>query len=269
MLVRKAIAFIKRDYIIESSYKLAFVFELLTTFFPLVSFYFIGRLVGSQADSRLARYGGQYFPFALVGVAFSQYLLLALGTFSRTVRRTQMAGCLEATLSTQTSPQAVVILSSLYCFGTKLLHILLVFVLGWLVFRVDYGKANFLSASVVLLLTAAAFSGLGILSAALIVVLKKGDPIEWMFGAASSLLGGAVFPVEVMPRWMQCVAVIFPITYSLEAMRMAILRGYSVIMLWKPLAILAAMAAVLVPLGVWAFAAAVEKGRRDGSLMHY
>jgi len=269
MLIRKAVAFLKRDYLIESSYKFAFVFEMLTTVFPLVSFYFIGQLVGSRGDSRLARYGGQYFPFALVGVAFSQYLLLALGTFSRTIRRSQMAGCLEATLSAQTSPQVVIILSSLYCFATKLLHIILVFLLGWLAFGLDYRNANFLSAAVVLLLTAGAFSGLGILSAAAIVLLKKGDPIEWIFGAASSLLGGALFPVEIMPQWMQCLAVVFPITYALEAMRMAILRGHTVWMLWKPLIVLAATGAVLIPLGVWAFAAAVDKGRRDGSLMHY
>ena len=270
MLASKALAFIKRDSRIESSYKVAFVFEALTTVFPLVSFYFIGRLVGPQnPGGGLARYGGQYFPFALVGIAVSQYLLLSLGTFSRTIRRSQMAGCLEATLSAQTSPQAVIVFSSLYCFATKLLHTLLVFVLGWLIFGVNLQQANFLSAAVVLALTVAAFSGLGILSAAFIVLLKKGDPIEWCIGAASSLLGGAVFPIEVMPGWMQALSVLFPITYSIEAMRMAILRGWGLEMLWKPVAILAVMAAILLPAGIWAFTAAVAQGRRDGSLMHY
>lgn len=269
MSVQKVAAFIKRDFIIESSYKFAFVFEVLTSVFPVLSFYFVARLVGSAGSESLAKYGGEYFPFAMIGVAFSQYFMLALGTFAATIRRSQMAGCLEAMLSTRTSPQTVIILSSLYSFIAKLVHIAIVFALAALFLGVDFGRANVLSSALVLLFTVLTFSSMGIFSAAIIVVLKKGDPIEWIFGSLSTLLGGALFPVSLLPSWAQRAASALPITYALDAMRLAILRGHTIIQLWRQIAVMAGMSVVLLPLSVWCFSLAVEKGRRDGSLMHY
>jgi len=265
----KILAFIKRDLIIESSYKFAFVFETLTSVFPVLSFYFIARLVGESGARSLTKYGGSYFPFVMIGIAFSQYFMLALRTFAATIRRSQMAGCLEAMLSTRTDPQVVILLSSLYSFLAKLAHIGIVFAVAGLFLGVELGGANVVSAAVVLVLTVATFSSMGIFAAAIIVVLKKGDPIEWIFGSLSTLLGGALFPTSLLPGWARRVSDLLPITYALDAMRLAILKGHSLAQLWRQVAIMGGMSLVLLPISVWCFTLAVEKGRRDGTLMHY
>ncbi|MFC1460892.1 ABC transporter permease [Verrucomicrobiota bacterium] len=269
MIWRKALAFIKRDWTIESSYKFAFVFGLITSVLPVFSFYFIGKLVGGRGAESLSKYGVGYFPFAMIGVAFTQYLMVALRSFANTIRRSQMAGCLEAMLSTRTRPGTVIAMSSLYSFVMKTIHILLVFTIAGLFLGVEYRQANILTALVIVVLTILTFSSLGIFSAAVIVVLKKGDPIEWVFGSLCSLLGGALFPISIMPPWMQMISKVLPITYSLDAMRLAVFQGYTVPMVWKDLAILGGMAVILLPASIWSFSKAVDKGRRDGSLMHY
>jgi ABC-2 type transport system permease protein len=269
VLTHKILAFIKRDFTIESSYKFAFLFELLTSVFPVLSFYFIGKLVDSTNNTSLTKYGGQYFPFAMVGVAFTQYFMLALRTFAGAIRRSQLAGCLEAMLSTQTQAETIIVLSSLYGFLMKTVHVAMIFAVGGLILDVDYGNANILGTIATLVLTILTFSALGIFSAAIITVLKKGDPIEWIFGSLCSLLGGALFPITIMPNWMQKIAAILPITYSLDSMRLAVLKGHSIPMLWKQLSILGGMSIVLLPLSVWFFSRAVNKGRRDGTLMLY
>lgn len=269
MLASKVYAFVKRDLIVESSYKFAFVFELLTSIFPMLSFYFIGKLVDGPNNTSLTKYGGQYFPFAMVGIAFTQYFMLALRTFAGNIRRSQWAGCLEAMLSTQTRAQTVIILSSVYSFLMKTIHVAIVFAIGGLILDVDYSNSNIFSAILTLVLTILTFSALGIFSAAIITVLKKGDPIEWIFGSICSLLGGALFPVTILPPWMQKIAAVLPITHSLDAMRLAVLKGHSIPMLWRQLLTLGGMSIVLLPLSVWSFSRAVDKGRRDGTLMHY
>ncbi len=269
MLVYKAMAFVRRDFIIHSNYKVAFVFELLMTVFPVLSFYFVSKLIGQDGSSSLSRYGGQYFPFVMIGIGVTHYFMLALQAFTVTIRNGQMTGCLEAMLSTQTRPETVIVLSSLYSFGTKLVHLIIIFAIGGLWLGVDYTRCNVPSAIAILILSVLTFSSLGIFSAALTLIFKKGDPIQWIFGSLSSLLGGAMFPVSIMPDSMQRLAAFLPITYSLEAMRLAVLRGHSMLMLWKPMAILGGMSIVLLPLSVWSFSKAVEKGRRDGSLMQY
>jgi len=269
MLARKAWEFFKRDLRIESSYKMAFVFEYATSLLPLLTFYFVAKLVKENSAASLAPYGGKYFPFAVVGLAFMQYFMTALTNFAATIRRSQMAGCLEAMLAAQTSPGTVIILSSAYSFLMKLLHLVLVLAVAGLFLGVDFGSCDFVSMAVILVLTIASLSGLGILSAAFIVVMKKGDPIEWFIGSISSMLGGALFPVSLMPEWLRMIAAMLPTTYALEAMRQAMLNGASIVVLGREVLILGSMAAVLLPASVWVFAWAVNKGRRDGTLMHY
>ncbi len=70
-----------------------------------------------------------------------------------------------------------------------------------------------------------------------------------------------------MPEWLQMLAQALPITHALEAMRLALFAGRSVGELWLPLTVLAVMAMVLLPGSIWAFNLAVEKGRREGSLI--
>ena len=267
IVLLKLWGFVKRDFLIESSYKVAFAFSLLSSVFPVFSFYFVAKLV--EGNASLERYGGDYFQFVLVGVAFTQYFMTALRTFATTVRRAQTAGVLEAILSTQTSPQAVILFTSAYSFLVATIHIAIVFALGGLFLGVDYGGANLVSSLATIVLTIASFSALGILSATGIVILKKGDPVELVIGSVSSLLGGAFFPIALMPEWMQLVAKCLPITYALESMRLALFQGQSVAELWLPLTVLASMAAVLLPVSLLAFSWAVDRSRRDGSLIQY
>jgi ABC-2 type transport system permease protein len=69
------------------------------------------------------------------------------------------------------------------------------------------------------------FSGLGILSASFIIILKRGSPISWLFGWLSWLLGGVLYPVAVLPDWLRQISVLLPITYAIEGMRAALLRS--------------------------------------------
>ncbi len=67
-----------------------------------------------------------------------------------------------------------------------------------------------------------AFSGLGILSASYLLIFKRGNPVNWAILGLSSVVGGMMYPISVLPMWLQYVAWLTPVTYSLEGMRAAI-----------------------------------------------
>jgi ABC-2 type transport system permease protein len=265
----KAASFIKRDFIIESSYKLNFILTLLNSAFPVVSFFFIGQLMEKTQPAGLQKYGGEYFPFALIGIAFLRFFQLAVDTFSTSIKRAQMAGCLEAILSSQTDTKSVVLMSSYYSFLSAGVQLLFMFLLGGVLFDFTFANANFLTAGVVFLASLMTFVSLGILSAAGTLILKQGEPLGWLFGAVSGLLGGAMFPIDIMPAWLQLLSYLFPITYALDAIRLAVLEGYTLPMLTSQLAVLVGMSVLLFPLSLMVFKRAVEKGKRDGTLMQY
>lgn len=265
----KGLAFVRRDFRIESGYQAAFIMGLVESIMLLVILHFIGRLVPVRASASLSKYGRGYFPFALIGVAFARYFDVMLRMFSESIRTAQVTGCLEAMLSSQTGPITVVMMSSFYSLLSGGLQLLLILAGGVLLFGVDLREMNVLATVLVLLFSIAIFMAFGIVSASAIVWLKKGDPITWVLGGMGSILGGAYFPIDVMPGWMQKLSYIIPIRYSLEALRATMLRGANLVAVARPIETLLCISAILLPLSAALFTAAVRKGRREGTLMQY
>ena len=77
-----ALAFIKRDVSLALSYRLSFLFQFLGILLTLATFYFLSKLIGGAMADSLETYGGDYFTFVLLGLAFSTYMVLGLQSFS-------------------------------------------------------------------------------------------------------------------------------------------------------------------------------------------
>jgi len=114
-----------------------------------------------------------------------------------------------------------------------------------------------------------ALVSLGILSAALTIVLKKGEPIQLLFGGAAAIVSGAYFPVSLFPKPVRLLANALPTTHALEAARLAFFSGAGVGSLAAPLGILLLMCVTLLPTSLWCFELAVATARRDGTLLQY
>jgi ABC-2 type transport system permease protein len=267
--LRKAWAFIRRDFQIESSYKMNFLIGVLDSMVILVFFYFFSKLVADGGQRSLGRYGGDYFSFALVGLAFARYFQLTLTMFSESIRQAQVSGCLEAMLSSQTDSLTIVLMSSLYGLIAGAVQLSIILVAGSVFARVDFSHMNVAATLLVFAASVLSFVAFGVLSASAILWLKKGDPFSWVLGGMGTMLGGAYFPVSVLPGWLQKVAAFIPITHSLDALRLTMLKGSSVAQVAEPLAILGLMAAVLLPISLVLFATLVRKGRKEGTLMQY
>ncbi|MDP2659419.1 MAG: ABC transporter permease [Dehalococcoidia bacterium] len=264
-----ALAFVRRDFLANASYRLSFVMQFLAIFFGVVTFYYVAQVFGASASPLLQAYGGNYFAFVLIGIAFSDYLYLSLSTFASSIREGQTMGTLEMMLLSPLRLPSILVSSSIWGYLFTSLRVALYLLLGTLVFGIALGNANVPAALAVFFLSILSFCGLGILSASFVVVLKKGDPISWAFGSLSSLLGGVFYPVSVLPDWLQPLSGFLPLTYSLDGMRLALLQGYTVLEVWRDIAFLALFAAILLPAGALAFRLAVRRAKVEGSLSQY
>jgi ABC-2 type transport system permease protein len=69
------------------------------------------------------------------------------------------------------------------------------------------------------------------------------------------LLSGFIFPVAAMPRALQTISYLVPLTYFLQIVRGIIIKGVGVDYLWKQIAL-------LMLLGLTVFTAAVLRFRK-------
>jgi len=122
----------------------------------------------------------------------------ALAAFAQGIAGEQRGGTLKPLLATPTSPHLLLLLSS----GYPLVRASTdagIYLAGGLLFGLSFDLVN-LPASFVLFVTAVlAFSAVGMLSATFALVLKRGDPVVWLFGALSWVFGGVFFPTDALP----------------------------------------------------------------------
>jgi ABC-2 type transport system permease protein len=121
----------------------------------------------------------------------------------------------------------------------------------------------------VLFLTAAAFSAIGILSASYCVLFKKGNPLALVLALASSLLGGVYFPSDVLPHWLASLCAWVPMTPCLVALRGVLLQGKGLVEVARPMAILGVWGLAGIPLACLCFTWAVARARQKGTLGQY
>ncbi|KPK42165.1 MAG: hypothetical protein AMJ78_03435 [Omnitrophica WOR_2 bacterium SM23_29] len=267
--LRLCFVFLKRDFLINSSYRFAFMFDLGGIFFLTVTFFFISKLFGEGALPYLRDYKADYFSFVLIGIAFSEYLYTTLSTFMDAVRDEQVTGTLENILLTPIGIPSLLICGSLWNFLFTSLRIAVYLIIGWLVFGFDISKINYLSAFAILILTVLSFSGLGMLSASFIIVFKKGDPLNFIFSGLSRFLGGVYFPITILPLWIRNISFLLPITYALDAMRKAVLNNAGLLSLGHDIACLLIFIVFLLPLGILSFKLALRRAKKDGSLLYF
>lgn len=267
---RKPLAFVVKEFQGTASYKLNFLTSLFGILLSVTLYFFMSQLfVGAAMIPHLKPYGGDYFSFVLIGIAFYDYLGLAMGSLASTISSAQASGTMEVLLVTPTRISTIILSSSLYRFIWTSIRVLAFIIIGALGFDLKIAGANYIGAFLILVLMIISFTSIGIMSASFIMVLKRGDPITWIFSTASMLLGGLYYPIEVLPVWLQKISYLLPVTYALEGMRMALLQGYSMARLLPYIFMLLLFGVVMMPISLVGFKYAIKRAKMDGSLTHY
>ena len=266
---RKVGALFLRDLAVARSYRFAFVLQLFEMLLGVAAFYYLSRFIQSPQLAQSLPQGGSYFAFALVGVAFFDYLGVALNAFDWSLEEARQNGTLESLLVTQTPLPVILAGSALYPFAALSLRTAGYLAWGVLLFGFPAAQANWFGAVAVLAVSILSFVGLGVLSASYTLVFKRGNPVKWLFLGVSGLVSGVMYPVQVLPGALQWIARLVPATYSLEGMRAALLGHASIGELWPAIRALLVFAVVLLPISFAVFGWALRRTKITGTLTHF
>jgi ABC-2 type transport system permease protein len=267
--VNKLICFIKRDILVVLSYRFDLLLRLATAALYLLLLYLVSRLFNFGTAEGIARYGGSYFPYVLVGIGVSSFVTVGLDALAGQIRSAQVEGTLEALLCTPTSIYTILVGNSLTTFLTAFASAVVMIGIGLLWAPVGSSLASILLAVAILLLTFLAFLCLGMLSAGFILVFKRGDPIGYVFGWSSFFMSGIFFPVEMLPEPVRVLAQFLPATHATYAIRELLLAGAAPTAVLGSAGSLALFILVLGPLGVLFFRFAMRRAKKAGSLVQY
>jgi ABC-2 type transport system permease protein len=259
-------AFLKRDFLNEVSYRLAFVLQIAGMLVSLLSFYYIAKMVD---PSSAGLDGIRPFEWWLVGMSFQFYFSTALYSFAAKIRSEQVLGTLEAMLVSPTPTSMVIFSSAAWDFTYGGLRMLILLGASIAIFGVRLHTNSLPALMLGVLLTLLSSAGLGILSASFIIYFKRGNPINWLLSGATSLLGNVFIPIQQLPEWVQPASNLLPATWSMRVVRGALLKGQTFAELQDELAVLAFLTVILLPAGLICSKFAILRAKRAGSLIQY
>ena len=260
--------YFRRDLLIAKTYRSPFVMDVFQALFGATMFFYAARFVDSPQLRAALPQPGSYFAFALVGFVFFDYLSVAMDAFDLSLMEARDSGTLEHLLVTQTSLPMMLAGSAIYPFLITTVRIAIYLIWGAVLFQFPLGSANWVSVIAVLAASLLSFSGLGILSASYVLLFKRGNPGKWLLIGLWGIAGGMLFPIGILPDWLQVIAKLNPMTYALNAMRAALLGGAGLPQLLPAIELLLVFAILLLPFSMLIFSWTLKRIKSTGTLSH-
>lgn len=215
--------FALKDLRIALTYRLSFALGLVGAFFSMLTFFFITRVVG---HSSTVGSPSHYFHFVVIGVVTANILRVAVMAASNNARSDQVEGTLEILGTQPISPIALALgwsaLPVMEAIFEGALMLALAVPLGFTGFTPDW-----ISVLMVLAISTAVFLSIGFIGAAFVLAIQQGAGITGLALTVMALAGGTLFPTSVLPSQAHLLTVISPLTYTLRAMRGAMIGGQS------------------------------------------
>lgn len=271
-LWRVAAAFLRRDLAVALSYRISFALQVAGMALALASLVYFARFIGPApaGGDGVARYGGAgYVGFWIVGLAVADLFHAMTSALPARIRQAQVEGTLEAMLATPAPAGLVVVAAGLGDVLVALVRLAVYLVAGALVMGVTFGPVHLGSLLLSSALSLLAFAALGLFGGAITMSLRRSDPVTTLAALASVLIGGVLYPVDVLPPLLAAAAYALPSAPALEAVRLALFTGAPPAALGRELLALGAFTVVVGPLGALWFARALRRAREDGSLGQY
>ena len=186
---------------------------------------------------------------ALIGVILSMTMVLFT---SGAIVRERERGNLELLIATPLGGTELMVGKLLPYVGIGLIQTTIILIVGSLLFKVPV-VGSFLELYVSALLFIAASLGLGLFVSTLAQTQFQAFQLAFVTMLPSILLSGFMFPFEGMPRVVQWIAEILPLTHFNVIIRGVMLRGAELPELWPQVAKLALFITVMLIIAVARF----------------
>jgi ABC-2 type transport system permease protein len=266
--ILKLRAFLRRDFLTALSYRLSFTSDLVSVFVAVFMFYLIGRMVDPRV---LPSFGGirpTYMEYAATGIVLGAFVQIGVGRVTMAIEREQTKGTLESLVITPTTTPTILVGSVVYDLVYVPIRTAVMLLVIAITFGLNYRGSGLLPAALFLLLFIPFVWGIGMISAALNLTLRKGAGAFSGFITLVTVGSGAYVPVSVLPGPAASLAPYNPVGVASKGMRESLLAGGWSAVDGKLLA-LPLLAAIALLAGLLALRLAMRRERRLGTMGLY
>ncbi len=230
-----------------------------------VSFIGLGMEQLSGADANV---DGRYLVLYLViGTLVWRYLSTVFYWITELISIERWEGTIEYTLMAPIRRLTHMAGQTLFAVFYSLFFTAVILGVTVLIFDLDLSNANLWGGTLMLLSGCLSFVGISIMASTLPLLFpERGAQMTHIVIALLLLVSGVYYPVEVLPVFLQKMAIFSPATYVLDGVRLSILEGANTLSLWPYIWPDLLMGLLLIPAGLWVFEQAEKYAKRTGKL---
>ena len=252
----------QRNYYLTKRYFLWEVVWLTYTVMNALTIGFIGVGFGGTDDA-IAR----NTTFLLIGSMVWSYLSMIFDLLSETVSWERWEGTIEYTFMSPASRITQLVGMGIYAIAYGMVRVIIMLIVISLFFDLSLADANYAGAAGILAICSISLVGFGMVAAVMpLLSPEKGQQVTSIVTAILLLVSGIYYNVDVLPGWLQPLAIVSPVTYALDGIRNTLLEGASFGSQWSNIWPLLIMGAVFPPLGLWLFQRGEHFAKRTGRL---
>jgi ABC-type multidrug transport system permease subunit len=264
-MLQRVSAVVRRDFLATASYRLAFVLDIGYGVLDLLVYFFISETFEGLSSEDLSG-APSYFAFAAVGIVLGTVLDSTSSGVGYRTREEQLTGTLENLAAQPVSSVEICLGSIGFPFVFAVFRATLYLAIAAAAMDLDVGQTDWFGLGCVLVASGVAMAPIGVIAGAAVLVFKRGHVVAGTLVYLLTILGGMVFPVSVLPDWLEPLAALVPITYAFDGARDALFTGSG----WsEDVAVLVAWSAVLWPVSLLLYDRGLVMAKRAGSLAQY
>jgi len=260
---RHALAAIsQRELQIANTYRPYYALTLVLGLMNIVIYFMISATFASTRPSGIGD-APSFFAFAAVGLILSSILYLGINGLAQRVQEEQLTGSLEALMTEPVRAGELAIGIAGVSVAIAFCRAALFLVFAVLVLSLPLENANPLGAALIAVAVVPSYMAIGIGVGAIVLLIPRSSGVAGVGALGLALLSGAVFPVTVLPPFLEQISSVLPTFYAFDGMRAALFEGGD----WGvPVLILLGSGAVLLPLSLAAFGASLRRLRVRGTI---
>ena len=266
--MRGTAALVRAQWRSALSYRLQMALSVVGLLVSIIPIYFIATALQPTMAPVIEGQGTQYFGFLILGLVAITFVGAAIGGIPRAVERGIRTGTLEALFGTPLGTPGILAGLAGYDFLWAGIRSVLFLATALLLGAAVVPSQVPLAAGIFALLVLAHIP-FGLVAAALLLAFRTTASVPRVIAAASALLGGAYYPTEVIPSWIEISSYGLPLTYGLRALRRVLLEGQGLGAVAGDVAILAFMTVVFFAASGLALSRALRFARKNGNLATY
>jgi ABC-2 type transport system permease protein len=195
-----------------------------------------------------------YIDFMAPGILAQSVLFIAI-FFGIAIIWERDLGVVHKLLATPTPRTALVLGKALSAGVRALSQVLVVYLLALLLgVKINWNLLALAGVLGVVILGAAFFSSLSLIIACVVKTRERFMGIGQVVTMPLFFASNAIYPIAIMPRWLQVMAHINPLTYEVDALRaLMVIGGTSVFGVGADMGILLAATIALIIIGGWMY----------------